>query len=762
MRRSIVVAAPLVVGAALLALTVARTHLTDDITSGLGLVLLMALLPSAGWHLLRTIAWRQCFPRELRPSFARIFRVRLAAEAFSFVTIRGVAGEPLKVVLLERDVAPAVAAAAVALERAVYLLITAVIVGLAAVVALLTLPLTRTWMNIFAGVAAAATTMVVLTAVLFAWRTASARAAPAACGRPPSAFARFVRQLDVQLRDLIHGDRRRLIGLLVLEALASVMMALEVWAVLWLTPTPIRLVGAMAVETFTRVASVASAFIPANLGALEASNIVAATAVNAAGGAATLALARRLRGIVWCAGGLLIYPRPRGAQPVATNVAPAPTDPQRQVSKDRDGNRTLVVIENPCPAVRITDRLGGLPIGERMLRASARARYTRVLVWTPDQRAQWMALASRLAAAPDVVAVSDEGVWQSHVAKLNPGAVMAIVAPGIVPSPALLERARELAPDSERPLVGVAGHDSPHTGMFRARPDCLARPAMLARTLTRSGREAPAAPSAPGEPAPLSLDVSTRMELAAAERRLRHSIFKPTDGRLGRFNRRISIPISVALIRWTRFSANAMSAFIIALGLYAAWLFSRGEYGSGVLAALVSLAASVLDGCDGELARLQYTDSPFGCWLDTLGDYLYYVAVFIGLTIGAVHQTGWRSFWWLGGALLAGMLLTFGLLILLRGRITNGQPEQLRTTTKAHYYGTGKRWARVAARLSTVAMRATMPYGILGFALLGLLPAVLVLGAIGAQIYWISIAVELKRLLKGSARSVAKSVEPAF
>jgi phosphatidylglycerophosphate synthase len=762
MRRSIVVAAPLVVGAALLALTVARTDVTGDLTSRLGLVVSLALLPSAGWHVLRTIAWRQCFPRELQPSFARAFRVRLAAEAFSFVTIRGVAGEPLKVVLLERDVAPAVAAAAVALERAAYLLITAVIVGLAAIVAMLTLSLTRTWMNVFAGVAAAAMAMVVPAAVLVA-RRASAPTGPPAWGKTSSAFARFVRQLDVQVRDVIHGDRRRLVVLLVLEALAYVMMALEVWAVLWLTPTPIRLVGAMAVETFTRVASAASAFIPANLGALEASNVVAATAVHAAGGAATLALARRLRGIVWCAGGLLIYPRPRAcAHPVVTNVVRVQPDPQRQVSNESAGNRTLVVIEHPCPAVRITDRLGGLPIGERMLRASARARYTRVLVWTPDQRAQWNAVASRLAAALDVVAVSDEAVWRSHVARLNPGAVIAIVAPGIVPSPALLERARELAPDTDRALVEVAGHDSPHTGMFRARPDCLAQPAMLAQTLTRAGREAPAAPSAPDESAHLTLGVSTRAELAVAERRLRKAIFKPTDGRLGRFNRRISIPISVALIRWTRFSANAMSAFIIALGLYAGWLFSRGEYGSGVLAALVSWAASVLDGCDGELARLQYTDSTFGCWLDTLGDYLYYLAIFLGLTIGAVRQTGWRGFSWIGGALLAGMLLTFGLLILLRDRITDGQPERLRTTAKAHYYGTGKRWARVAARVSTVAMRATMPYGILGFAVFGLLPAVLVLGAIGAQVYWISIAVELKRLLKGAARSVGKSVEPAF
>ena len=68
--------------------------------------------------------------------------------------------------------------------------------------------------------------------------------------------------------------------------------------------------GALAVETFSRVASFASAFIPANLGALEASSLAAVAAVGAASAAgASLALARRLRGLFWAGIGLAIYPR---------------------------------------------------------------------------------------------------------------------------------------------------------------------------------------------------------------------------------------------------------------------------------------------------------------------------------------------------------------------------------------------------------------------------------------------------------------------
>src|SRR5262245_55083232 len=140
------------VGIGLLFLTIARTDLTtlDGALRQLGGALPIVLLPGAAWHLLRTIAWHRCFPADARPGFLRLCRVRLAAEAFSFVTVRGVAGEPLKVVLLDPGVAPAVATAAVALERIAYLVVTAAIVLVASVVSLIVLPLSAGWRYAFA------------------------------------------------------------------------------------------------------------------------------------------------------------------------------------------------------------------------------------------------------------------------------------------------------------------------------------------------------------------------------------------------------------------------------------------------------------------------------------------------------------------------------------------------------------------------------------------------------------------------------------
>jgi phosphatidylglycerophosphate synthase len=726
---------PLLLGVGLLALTMARADLQSigALTRQLGATLPIILVPSALWHVLRTIAWHQCFDDGQRPSFGRVFRVRLAAEAFSFVTIRGIAGEPLKVVLLDGDVPAAVSAAAVALERIAYMVVTAVIIGISALVAIVTIPLTRTWIQIFAVVAAAAAAMVAASVTLWL----RARKSGASTGaRPRTGWgSQFLHSLDAQLRHLVRADRGRLQRLAALEAAAYLTMALEVWAVLWVTGTPLGFGAAMAIETFTRAASVASAFIPGNIGALEASNVAVASALHAAGAAAALALARRVRGVLWCVAGFLIYPRP----------SERASAPRQASSSSASRGRTLALIEDAESDLVVSDHLGGLPVGERILRSARRAGYERVLVWAPRQWWSWERLHSRLGRSLEFTATNDAARWCAHVKRLDRTVPITVVAPGFCPSPSVLEAARDLVAVDPRVLASAPSDSGLlSTGVFRILPEYLSAPASLGTQLAHVARRKTMGRDA----ALLSLRIANRDELAAAERRLRESIFKPTDGVVGRFNRRLSIPLSVALIRSMRLSAHVMSMLLIVLGLYAGWLFSRGDYLTGVLAALVSLAASILDGCDGELARLQYKESAFGCWLDTFGDYTYYLAIFTGLTIGMVRDTGWAGFWWVGGALLAGSLITFALLIVLRGRITEGRPERLRSTASEHFATTGKSWTRIAKELSTVATRATMPYGIVVLAVFNLLPALLVLAAIGAQVYWISLAIEFRRLLR--------------
>jgi hypothetical protein len=130
--------------------------------------------------------------------------------------------------------------------------------------------------------------------------------------------ARVFAAIERQMLDLVRGNPRRLLVLMAATAASYFFTALEGWVILRAVDAPITAAGALAVETFSRVTTFASAFIPANLGALEASSVAAVMAVGAAGGGAALALARRLRGLFWAGVGLAIYPRSRRASTVTT------------------------------------------------------------------------------------------------------------------------------------------------------------------------------------------------------------------------------------------------------------------------------------------------------------------------------------------------------------------------------------------------------------------------------------------------------------
>jgi phosphatidylglycerophosphate synthase len=726
--RRLVATGALAIGIALFAVAMKHADLRAlaQLPRQLGFLFLLTLVPGSLWHVLRTAAWRRAFPAHAPISFARAFRVRIAAEALSYVTVAGVAGDPLKVVLLNGEVAPAVAGSAVAIERVAYIFITALILAIASFTILIVMPLQRAWVYVFAGTAIAALVAAMLLVLALIRRHERNDGST-------SRVARFLRELSRDVRELT-TDRRRLAALVALECGAYFMMVLEVWTISWAAGTRIRLADAAVVETFTRAASMAAAIIPANIGALEASNLAAASVVHAASAGVALALVRRLRGLAWCAAGLLVYPR-------------------RGRTRPREHRRTLVVLDAGGSPLLMAARLGGWKAAERVLRSALRAGYTRVLIWTsPDRQAEWRRLSP-----PEIatIATSDLQEWQRQLDASERPAALTVLAPGVVASPSLLDTAAAIDPETVdgHPVVEVpAGPGFPRTGVFRATAHVLAAPDDLIEQLSPPpGAQLPSGRDVAVGRAMLSMRVSSADEAAESERRLRASLFKPTDGRLARLNRRMSIPISIALARSLRLDPNVMSVSLIAIGLASAWLFARGYYATGVVAALLSWVASMLDGCDGELARLQYKESALCCWIDTIGDYIYYVALFAGITIGIVRATGRNEFLWIGAALGAGMLLSFGMLIVLRWRITDGRPEQLRARARQHIERSGTPWTRIFAKLETCATRATMPYGIVAFAILDLLPVVLVLAAIGAQVYWISLATQAGSLLREHA-----------
>ena len=124
-----------------------------------------------------------------------------------------------------------------------------------------------------------------------------------------------------------------------------------------------------------------------------------------------------------------------------------------------------------------------------------------------------------------------------------------------------------------------------------------------------------------------------------AERRLLKSLTKTTDGWVSKkLNRHISTRVSLVLSK-LGVSPNAVTTFVFFLTLLGAYFAGSGEYLWIALGGIIFQIASILDGCDGEVARLTYRGSRFGAWYDTLTDNIRYVIFFAALGVSA-YRTG--------------------------------------------------------------------------------------------------------------------------
>jgi uncharacterized protein (TIRG00374 family) len=324
--------AAIAIGIVLFVLTLFYIDLDETLESAgrLGLALPVILVPGACWQVLRTWGWSAAFPDDARPAFTRLFRVRLAADAISFFTVRGLFGEPLKVVLLYDRVAPEITTAAVALERLAFAILGIFIAALISVAAVTRLDLPGAWDTLFTLLMVSSVLALGLVIVISRRRTEDYLAIlveriDRLIGRrlEASRVVRFILDVEHVLLQLLRGDRRRLVILSTLPIVCYLMMAIEVWLVFWAIGQPIGVTEGLTIETFARLASVASAAIPGNIGALEASNAVVVAALGLSGGGA-LALARRVRALLWAAAGLALYPKIQARKPPAAQLPSHP------------------------------------------------------------------------------------------------------------------------------------------------------------------------------------------------------------------------------------------------------------------------------------------------------------------------------------------------------------------------------------------------------------------------------------------------------
>lgn len=232
------------------------------------------------------------------------------------------------------------------------------------------------------------------------------------------------------------------------------------------------------------------------------------------------------------------------------------------------------------------------------------------------------------------------------------------------------------------------------------------------------------------------LPVTDESARQAAEQRLLRSGIKPTDSLLARhLDRHLSLAITRRLLP-TAVTPNQVTLVSLTVGLLGSLAFVPGAHGADVAGAALLLVSSVLDGCDGELARLRLEESRLGGWLDLVGDNAVHVALFVGIGVGAYHRSGAPAQLLLGGIAGLGVLLSFATVWYFRLRRRRG-PGPLFTSVAP---GKGRAGAlALVTRLDNALGNRDFLYLLLLLALLDRLGWILWAGAVGANLFFLSL-----------------------
>ena len=122
-----------------------------------------------------------------------------------------------------------------------------------------------------------------------------------------------------------------------------------------------------------------------------------------------------------------------------------------------------------------------------------------------------------------------------------------------------------------------------------------------------------------------------------AEKLIFSTVGKTATGWIARnINGRISLPISKHLIK-TGLTPNMISVLINVIGMLCGPFYALGH---PVIGAVFMQIATVLDRCDGEVARIKLMETKKGQWVDTLSDQLTVLSFIIGSSVGYYYHSG--------------------------------------------------------------------------------------------------------------------------
>ena len=273
----------------------------------------------------------------------------------------------------------------------------------------------------------------------------------------------------------------------------------------------------------------------------------------------------------------------------------------------------IVVADGPLAGVRIA----GLPAGERAVRVAGRVGARRVRVISgPTDRAELHAWRDGRT-CPLLVIRADQLVHTPLVQPLTEAIPRDGVAIATVPENPVVE---DLTPGAYAGAFVATG------AAAAAAIDALARGETDAELVAKLPH-AVAIPHGEIARAP----IATPEQCRAAHRLLYRILIKPQDNAVTRYlYRPVSFPLTRLLV-WTPITPNQISYLVAAIVAIGCWVTAHASANLAVLGTVIILAASYLDCCDGEIARVKLLSSRFGAWIDTIVDELSSIGYMIAL-----------------------------------------------------------------------------------------------------------------------------------
>jgi phosphatidylglycerophosphate synthase len=736
--------APGLLGLLLLAYLVRRvgpSRLLEGIASvGWGLVLVIALAGLS--HVVRAWAWRlTLLDAGHRVAFGRMFALRLASEAAGQIGVFGqVFGDTWRVARLGVRVPLEARITSVALDRMLFTLSSTVVtfVGIVSVIFLLPLPAKFALYAKIFGLVLVAIVCLVVVAVHRRWAVISGPAGALGSlgkiGRWLESKRETIRSVENSLLDFFHHSPTAFREAFTLYMVGQAAAVMEVYLILRLMGYHAGFTSALAIEGLTKLVNVIGMINPGNAGTYEGGNMLLArlAGVGATAGL-TLGLIRRVRALFWAAAGascaVTLSGPARSQKPELRNTA----DP------DKHGGAAVILAQG-VPAESVLMRVGALPVLLRAVLGAQKAGASRiVVVIEPAARMRVNEELRRTRRLPGNIewrepAGDDIAPVLRDIAVCE--ARVVLIAADRTYHPALHRRAAEwekseaLALTSDGRPVGIYAFTTPRaTSLLK---QCPAR----TRTLDDLHEWLARAEGVICESVPSDQwqRVSSAEDRIVAEQKLDRWLVKPTDGVFARMNRKVSIPISRRLIQFP-ITPNMVSLFTLGVSFLAGALFALGGRGNMLLGAILSVFASILDGSDGEVARLKLQESAFGCWLETVCDYLYYVFIFAGMMIGLLGRGPIYLVW--GTMLFFGAVASFFTTALQRHRMAAARPEQYLSLWQAQ---ASRRRSNpflcLGRHAEFMIRRCCLPYLVLAFALFGATYMAFIGAAVGANIVW--------------------------